>query len=94
MVKKNPRTTRKELVGEMSFLGVNVNKQTMTNTLTSEGLLNYQARKVILLNESHPEACRKLAADMLKKEDSYFDKILWSNETKSYQVVTKVLSNF
>lgn len=82
MVKKNPRTTRKELVEEMSSIGVNVTRQTVTNTLRSEGLRKYQARRVPLLKKSHLEARKKFAADMLKKEDSYFDKILWSDETK------------
>ena len=32
--------------------------------------------------KSHLEASKKCAVDMLSKEDSYFDKILWSDETK------------
>ena len=82
MVKKNPRTTRRELMEEISSIGVNVTRPTVTNTLGSEGLRNYQARRIHLLKKSHLETRKKFAADILKKEDSYLDKILWLDETK------------
>lgn len=82
IVKKNPRTTRKELVEEMSSIGVSVTRQTVTNALKNEGLRKYKARRVPLLTKKHLEARKKFATDMLKKDDRYFDKILWSDETK------------
>ena len=82
MVKKNPRTTRRELMEEISSIGVNVTRPTVTNTLGSEGLRKYQARRIHLLKKSHLETRKKFAADILKKEDSYLDKILWLDETK------------
>ena len=82
MVSKNVITTRKELGNEMSSIGVNVTRWTVTNTLRSDGLRKYKARKIPLLKNSHLEACKKFAADKLKKEDSNFDKILWQDETK------------
>ena len=59
----------KDLVEEISSVGFNVTKQTVTYTLRSEGLHKYQDRRVPLLNKSHLEAHEKFAADMLKKED-------------------------
>lgn len=82
IAKCNPRVTRKELVEEMSSIGVNVTKQTITNVMKSKGLRRCQARKVPLLKKKHLEARKKFATDMLKKEDAYFNKVLWSDETK------------
>jgi transposase len=81
-VKKNPRTTRKELVEEMASIGVSVTRQTVTNTLQRVALRKYRARKVPLLKKKHLAARKKFATEMLNKEDNYFDKILWSDETK------------
>ena len=54
----------------------------MANTLTSEILRKYQAIRFPFLKKSHLEDRKKFAADMLKKEDSCFDKFLRSDETK------------
>lgn len=82
LVKKNPRVTRKELVEEISLTGVSVTRQTVANTLRNAGLRKYRARRVPLLKKKHLEARKKYATDMLKKDNAYFDKILWSDETK------------
>ena len=50
----------------------------MTNTIKSEGLRKYQTREVPLLKKGHLKA----HCGYLKKEDSYFYKILWSDEIK------------
>ena len=39
-------------------------------------------RRIPLLNTSHLETRKKFAVDMLKKDVSYFDKVLWSDDTK------------
>ena len=75
---------------------LNENKyvKTVTNMLRSEGLGKYQARRISLLNKSHLEACKQFTADMLKKEDSYFDKILWSDETKLNYLTIITITRF
>ena len=48
MVKKNPQTTIKEFMEEMSSIGIDVNGQTVTNTLRCERLRKYQTKRAPL----------------------------------------------
>ena len=73
----------KDLVEEISSVGFNVTKQTVTYTLRSEGLHKYQTRTVPLLKKNYLKAHKYFSVNMLMKEDSYVDEILCSDETKS-----------
>ncbi|KAI4891561.1 hypothetical protein NFI96_026947, partial [Prochilodus magdalenae] len=59
-----------------------MHKETIGNTLRNNGFTSCSARKVPLLKRAHVEARLKYANDHLKDEPSYWEKVLWSDETK------------
>ncbi|KAI4894291.1 hypothetical protein NFI96_022477 [Prochilodus magdalenae] len=76
-VRNRPATTRQELANSYT-----VCKETIGNTLRNNGFTSCSARKVPLLKRAHVEARLKYANDHLKDEPSYWEKVLWSDETK------------
>lgn len=81
-VRNHPAITRQELVNDLKAAGTTVCKETIGNTLRNNGLTSCSARKVPLLKKAHVEARLKYANDHLKDEPSYWEKVLWSDETK------------
>ncbi|KAI4883797.1 hypothetical protein NFI96_031425, partial [Prochilodus magdalenae] len=82
MVRNRPATTRQELANDLKAAGTTVCKETIGNTLRNNGFTSCSARKVPLLKRAHVEARLKYANDHLKDEPSYWEKVLWSDETK------------
>lgn len=81
IVSKNPHTTRNELVKELEAVGTKVSRHTVTNTLKEHGLRSYRARKTPLLAKRHVTARLKFANDHLQKPASFWNDVLWSDET-------------
>ncbi|KAI4888362.1 hypothetical protein NFI96_011255, partial [Prochilodus magdalenae] len=81
-VRNRPATTRQELANDLKAAGTTVCKETIGNTLRNNGFTSCSARKVPLLKRAHVEARLKYANDHLKDEPSYWEKVLWSDETK------------
>ncbi|KAI4904263.1 hypothetical protein NFI96_000557 [Prochilodus magdalenae] len=81
-VRNHPATTRQELANDLKAAGTTVCKETIGNTLRNNGFTSCSARKVPLLKRAHVEARLKYANDHLKDEPSYWEKVLWSDETK------------
>lgn len=81
-VEKHPRATRKELVQDLQTADIEVTPQTVSNALRQHGLRSCSARKVPLLKKTHVEARLKFANDHLYKPTSFWNNIIWSDETK------------
>lgn len=74
--KKDRRTYRKELVEEMTSIGVNVTRQTVTTTLRTEGLNRHRAKKTPCLENKHLYVRIQFAIEMLSKKENYLVRIL------------------
>jgi transposase len=78
----NPRLTAKELQTELEEDGVTVSKQTISRTLHQSGLKGCRPRKTPLLKARHVKARLDFAKGHLDKEKSFWEHVLWSDETK------------
>ncbi len=82
-VRKQPRTTREDLVNDLKATGTIVTKKTTGNTLRREGRKSCSApNKVPLLKKAHVQARLKSANEHLNDSEENRVKVLWSDETK------------
>ncbi|KAK3508078.1 hypothetical protein QTP70_012392 [Hemibagrus guttatus] len=81
-VRKNPRTTRGDLVNDLQRAGTKVTKATISNTLRRQGLKSCSARRVPLLKPVHVPARLKSAREHLDDPEEDWENVIWSDETK------------
>lgn len=81
-VSKDPRTTAKTLVNDLAKSGINVSAKTVTRALHRSELKGCRPRKTPLLKKRHLQARLKFARGNLEKNNEYWKRILWSDETK------------
>ena len=81
-VMHKPFTTSAELQKELQAAGTKVSKDTISCTLYWVGLHSRTPRKTSLLKPKHVKACLEFAKHHLEKPTSFWNKILWSDETK------------
>ena len=81
-VYKNPRVTRDEIRSILEDSGTSVSRSTVTNILHKANLRGCRPRKAPLLRSMHLKARLKFADDYSAKETSYWNSVLWSDETK------------
>ncbi|KAI4880065.1 hypothetical protein NFI96_013370 [Prochilodus magdalenae] len=81
-VRKNPRTTRGDLVNDLQDAGTNVPNAPISNTLRRQGLRSCSARRVPLLKPVHIQARLKFAREHLDVPEEYWENVIWSDETK------------
>lgn len=81
-VSKDPRTTAKTLVNNLTKSGIEVSQKTVTRALHRNGLRGCRPRKTPLLQKRHLRARLNYARDNLEKGDEYWKRVLWSDETK------------
>ena len=77
-----PFTTRGELQKELQAAGTKVSKDRFSRTLHRVGLHSRTLRKTPLLKPKHVKARLEFANRHLEKPASFWNKILWSDETK------------
>lgn len=80
--KNNPRLTRSELQKDLQASGTNVCKNTVRSVLRKRGFFSRSPRKTPLLKTTHVKNRLKFAKDHLNKPSSFWERILWSDETK------------
>ena len=81
-VQSNPRLTRSELQKGLQSSGTNVCKNTIWTVLRKRPFHSRSPKKNPLLKEIHVKKRRNFAEEHLSKPSSFWDKILWSDETK------------
>ena len=81
-VLQKPFTTRSELQRDLQAAGAVVSQDTISRTLHRVGLNSRSPRKTPLLKTRHVNARLKFSGDHLEKPAKFWDKILWSDETK------------
>ena len=82
MVKDNPQTTSKDLQGHLAADGVTVHCSTIQRTLHREQLYGRVMRKKPFLHTRHKQARLRYAKLHLNKPGSFWNKVLWTDETK------------
>uniref|UniRef100_A0AAQ4Q0G1 Transposase Tc1-like domain-containing protein n=1 Tax=Gasterosteus aculeatus aculeatus TaxID=481459 RepID=A0AAQ4Q0G1_GASAC len=81
-VKSQPRTTKKQICQEFEAAETQVLVSTVKRVLHIHGLIGYRARKKPLLQKRHLKARLIFAADHMDKDETFWRKVLWSDETK------------
>lgn len=81
-VSKDPRTTAKALVNDLTKSGIEVSEKTVTRALHRNGLRGCRPRKTPLLQKRHLQARLKYARENLEKDLAYWKRVIWSDETK------------
>ena len=81
-VRRNPRTTTKQIVTDLVDLGVTVSIHTVARALYRNGLRAHRPRRTPLLKKRHVQARIEYAKRHLDKDETFWKSVLWSDETK------------
>lgn len=73
---------RQDLQNDLSLSGVNVTKQTISNELRKDSIKFHSPRKTPLLLKRHRDARLKFVTEHKDKENSYWERVLWTDESK------------
>lgn len=82
MVEKTPRQTSKELKANLEQSGVMVSTSTIRRTLNHAELYGRRPRKKPLLKKRHKKERLIFAKEYRDKPQSFWDNVLWTDETK------------
>ncbi|KAJ4934402.1 hypothetical protein JOQ06_007197 [Pogonophryne albipinna] len=77
ITRKNPRTTRGDLVNDLQRAGTKVTKATISNTLRRQGLKSCSARRVPLLKPVPVQARLKFAREHLDDPEEDWENVIW-----------------
>ena len=78
----NPRLVLKDIAETLQAEGTSVSKRTIQRCLYKNGLHGYRPRRTPLHKPKHVAARLNFAKVHLDKEASFWDRVLWSDETK------------
>lgn len=81
-IQENPQVSREELQQHVRFSGIQVTKRTISNELHRYGLKSRTPRKTPLLMKRHRDARLKFAKEHKDKECAFWEKVLWTDESK------------
>ena len=81
-VSKDPKLSGKDLQASLATAGVNVHPSTIRKALNKEGLHGRIARKKPLLSKKNVAARLQFAKQHVDKPQQFWDKILWTDESK------------
>ena len=81
-VMQKPFRTRAELQRDLQAADADVSQDTIGRALDRVGIHSHSPRKTLLLKTRYVNARLKFAREHLEKPADFWDKILWSDETK------------
>uniref|UniRef100_A0A3P9KW98 Transposase Tc1-like domain-containing protein n=1 Tax=Oryzias latipes TaxID=8090 RepID=A0A3P9KW98_ORYLA len=81
-VSKEPRTTSKDVKGELLNQGTSVSDRTIRGCLSQSGLHGRRPRRTPLLKGNHKKARLEFAKMHVDKPQSFWENVLWTDETK------------
>lgn len=82
MVTKEPRTTSKDIQGELQGQGTSVSDRTIHQCLSQSGLHGRRPRRTPLLETNHKKARLEFAKLHVDKPQSFWENVLWTDQTK------------
>uniref|UniRef100_H2LAD6 Transposase Tc1-like domain-containing protein n=1 Tax=Oryzias latipes TaxID=8090 RepID=H2LAD6_ORYLA len=81
-VSKEPRTTSKDIKGELLDQGTSVSERTIRRCFSQSGLHGRRSRRTPLLKGNHQKARLEFAKMHVDKPQSFWENVLWTDETK------------
>lgn len=82
LVKKNPKVPAPEVNQRLKQLGVSVSDQTVRNRIHEAGMRGCRARQKPFISVKNRKARLEFARNHVDKAESFWDKVLWTDETK------------
>ncbi len=82
MVDKEPRLTSKQIQADLQTQGTTVSARTIRRHLSEKGHYGRRPRRTPLLTQSHKKARLEFAKTYVTKPQSFWDNVLWTDETK------------
>lgn len=82
-VRVNPQTSSKDLQHHLAAGGVTVHRSTIQRTLHKEMLYVRVMQRKPFLHPQHKQSCLRYAKAHLDKPASIWNKVLWTDETKT-----------
>uniref|UniRef100_A0AAQ5ZXB5 Transposase Tc1-like domain-containing protein n=1 Tax=Amphiprion ocellaris TaxID=80972 RepID=A0AAQ5ZXB5_AMPOC len=82
MVRKEPRTTSKDIKGELQYQGTSVSDRIIRHCLSQSGLHGRRPRRTPLLKTNHKKARLEFAKLHVDKPQRFWENVLWTDETK------------
>lgn len=78
----NPRIVLKDVAKELDTKGISVSTRTLQRCLNANNLKGYRPRRTPLHKPCHLAARLKFAKSFIDKGNDYWQRVLWSDETK------------
>lgn len=78
----NPRIVVKDIAQDLETQGISVSPRTIQRCLNKNGLHGRRPRRTPLHKPRHVAARLNFAETFLDKENNFWDRVLWSDETK------------
>src|SRR4029434_4343859 len=82
MADKKPRTTPKQIQAALQTQGTTVSARTIRRLLNEMGCYGKKPRRSPLLTKRHQKARLEFAKTFLGKPKSFWENVLWTDETK------------
>lgn len=82
LVAESPQLTSKDLQAHLEQSGVTVARSTIRHTLNTVGLHGRRPRRTPLLKNRHKKERLHFAKENLDKPQSFWENVLWTDETK------------
>ena len=82
LINQNPMVTRKELQEDLRSSGCGVTKRTTSNEMLRNDLKSRRPKKTPLRLKRHRDARLKFVRQCKENENSFWGRVLWTDETK------------